>query len=393
MRDVHGFAADGFDGVRAAFAAAVDGPDGDPDAQLAVFQQGRKVVDLWASPDGENAITALFSTAKGAAHLVVAMLVQDGTLKLDQPVSEVWPEFSGFGKEHLTLRELLGHRSGVIGVDGGFTNEELADDRLLAARLAGQRPFWEPWTAYGYHAFVIGALTGEVVRRATGRSIQEHFEERIRAPRGLDFFLGLPESEESRFLPVLPPTRRKGRMRGDTLIGVAFNANAPQVDDMGEFLVGFANTRNTRALGPASSGGVGNARGVAGVYAAAIGDGTTPPLLTGDTIAEFTTPQDAGIDLVTHERNHFALGFEVTSHAYPELGTDSFGHAGATGTQSFADPASGIAYSYVRRRFSTGGGGGAPENTGLIAAVMEAASQGRGGPSAGPAAFFPEVSP
>ncbi|MEV5572734.1 serine hydrolase domain-containing protein [Spirillospora sp. NPDC052269] len=373
MRDAHGFAADGFEGVRAAFAAVVDGPDGDPDAQLAVFQHGRKVVDLWASPTGENAVTALYSTAKGAAHLVVAMLVQDGTLKLDQPVSEVWPEFSGHGKELLTLRELLGHRSGVIGVDGGFTSEELADDRLLAARLAGQRPFWEPGTAYGYHAFVIGALTGEVVRRATGLTIQEHFEERIRAPRELDFFLGLPESEESRFLPVLPPTMRMGRLHSGSLTAIAFNANAPQVDDMGEFLVGFANTRNTRALGPASSGGVGSARGVAGMYAAAIGDATAPPLLTGDTIAEFTTPQDTGTDLVTHERNHFALGFEVFSQRYPELGTDSFGHSGAAGAQSFADPASGIAYSYVRRRFAIGGGGGAPENTGLITAVMNAA--------------------
>ncbi|MFE0878149.1 serine hydrolase [Streptomyces smyrnaeus] len=54
---------------------------------------------------------------------------------------------------------------------------------MTAARLAGQRPFWEPGAAYGYHGFVIGALTGEVVRRVTGRSIQEIYEERIRAAR------------------------------------------------------------------------------------------------------------------------------------------------------------------------------------------------------------------
>ncbi|KAB2363659.1 hypothetical protein F9B16_42700 [Actinomadura montaniterrae] len=34
---------------------------------------------------------------------------------------------------------------------------------------AGQRPHWRPGTAYGYHAFVIGALTGEVVRRPPQR--------------------------------------------------------------------------------------------------------------------------------------------------------------------------------------------------------------------------------
>lgn len=79
--------------------------------------------------------------SKGAAHLVVALLVQDGVLDLDRQVSSYWPEFGAQGKDRLTLRELLAHRSGAVGVDGGFTTGELADDRLIAARLAGQRPF------------------------------------------------------------------------------------------------------------------------------------------------------------------------------------------------------------------------------------------------------------
>ncbi|MGW1430714.1 hypothetical protein [Streptomyces sp. NPDC001108] len=43
------------------------------------------------------------------------------------------------------------------------------------------------------------------------------------------------------------------------------------------------------------------------------------------------------------------------------------------GAQALADPAAGIAYSYTRRRFSFGGGGGAPENHRLIAAVAACA--------------------
>ena len=95
---------------------------------------------------------------------------------------------------------------------------------MVAERLADQRPFWRPGTAFGYHALVIGALTGEVVRRATGRTLQEVYEERVRAPYGLDFFLGLPEALEPRFRSVQPmaPTpeqqarwtrRRRGRTR------------------------------------------------------------------------------------------------------------------------------------------------------------------------------------
>ncbi len=51
----------------------------------------------------------------GAAHLVVAMLVQDGVLNLDQKVSHYRPEFAAEGKGDLLLRDLLAHRSGLVG--------------------------------------------------------------------------------------------------------------------------------------------------------------------------------------------------------------------------------------------------------------------------------------
>ncbi|AJC53218.1 serine hydrolase domain-containing protein [Streptomyces sp. 769] len=175
----HGTVAEGFEGVREAFAKVLGEARVSPEAQLVVQVGGRRVVDLWGGPGtAPDRLTSLYSITKGAAHLVVALLVQDGVLDLDREVASYWPEFGAEGKDRLTLRELLAHRSGVVGVDGGFSTAELADDRLMAERLAGQRPFWEPGTAYGYHAFVIGALTGEVVRRVTGRSIQEIYEER-----------------------------------------------------------------------------------------------------------------------------------------------------------------------------------------------------------------------
>lgn len=372
MAMVHGDVADGFQNVRDEFAAVL--PE-DPGAQLAVYWNGHLVVDLWAGSEVTgDSLLALYSSAKGAAHLVVALLVQEGVLDLDRAVSDDWPEFAAEGKGDLTLRELLAHRSGVIGVDSGFTLDELADDRVLAERLAGQRPFWEPGTAYGYHAWVIGALTGEVVRRVTGRSIQELYEERIRAPYGLDFYLGLPESLEARYVPVQPaPGPRQQVMPSpDSLTGIAFNQHATPPTDMVE----FANTRRVRALGPTSSGGVGSARGLARMYAAAIGGvHGRPALLNPEVIAEFTRTPWTGTDLVTGERDHFLLGFEAQGVRYPFLSPHTFGHSGAVGAQSFADPGSGIAYSYTMRRFVPDGGGGAPENHRLIKAVLHAVTR------------------
>jgi CubicO group peptidase (beta-lactamase class C family) len=192
-QEIHGSVADGFEAVREEFAAFVSGERPDYEGQLCAYVHGRKVVDLWAG-DGAAAdsLYGVFSSTKGAAHLVVALLVQDGVLELDREVAFYWPEFAAEGKGSITLRELLAHRAGLVGTDAGFTLEEAADDRAMAERLAGQRPFWRPGTAFGYHALVIGALTGEVVRRVTGRTLQEQYEERIRAPYGLDFHLGLP---------------------------------------------------------------------------------------------------------------------------------------------------------------------------------------------------------
>jgi CubicO group peptidase (beta-lactamase class C family) len=377
---VQGTVAEGFENVQEEFAA-VAAEEIEPGAQLAAFLNGRQVVDLWAGNGvAGDSLHGLYSCAKGAAHLVVALLVQDDVLNLDATVASYWPEFAAEGKGDLTLRDLLAHRAGLIGVDGGFSAAELADDRLIAQRLAGQRPYWQPGTAYGYHALVIGALTGEVVRRATGQSLQQVYEERIRAPYGLDCYLGLPEALEPRYVdvqPLLPQQRAVAEANApapDSLMGIAFNLNATPPTDLAE----FANTRAVRALGPASAGSVGNARGLAKMYAAAISeiDGR-PPLLKPDTLAQFTKAHSRGVDLVTGERDHFLLGFEAQAVRYPFLGADAFGHSGAVGAQSFADPRSGIAYSYSRRRFSLGGGGGAPENHRLAAAVLRAARRPR----------------
>ncbi|MFD5419750.1 serine hydrolase domain-containing protein [Streptomyces sp. NPDC127069] len=360
----------GWEPVREAFEAFVAAEPHSPEAQLAVRHHGRTVVDLWGGEDIDGGtLSGVFSITKGAAHLVVALLAQEGVLDLDRPVSEYWPEFKGDGKERLTVRQLVAHGSGLIAVDE-FSYELIADDALVAAALARQKPHWEPGTAYGYHAFVIGALTGEVVRRVTGRSIQEVYEERVRAPYGLDLYMGLPAELEGRWKPVLEmlptPAQLEALAAGGPLperMRVAFNMHH------GMDPVTYANHPRVKALGPASAGGVGTARGIAALYAAAISglDGR-PALLEPDTVAEVARLHTPGQDAVVPEADHFGLGFEK-QHA---VGPEAFGHCGAAGANGFADPVTGIAYGYTRRRFGFPGGI-APENGPLTAAVLQVA--------------------
>lgn len=358
---VHGTVAEGFEEVREEFAAFIAEEGGEPGAQLAAFLNGRRVVDLWAGEGVTgDSLTGVYSSAKGAAYLLIALLVQEGALDVDRAVDHYWPEFAAEGKAGITLRGLLTHRAGLVGVDGGFTRDELADDRLIAGRMAGQRPFWKPGSAYGYHAFVVGALVGEVVRRVTGRSIQELYEERIRAPYGLDLYLGLPEALESRYLEVLPrqlTPEQQAELAAcvpspHSIAGIAYNLNAPRPFDPVE----LPNSRKVRALGQASAGGTGNARGLAALYAAAIGgvDGRAP-LLEPGTLAEFSMLHSTGTDLVRGPA-HYALGFEAKGMRYPFLSANAFGHDGTAGSEAFADPQSGVTYGYTRRRCAPGWG-------------------------------------
>ncbi|HWS37987.1 MAG TPA: serine hydrolase domain-containing protein [Actinoplanes sp.] len=349
MTEVYGYTAPGFDAVRTEFSGAVA-----ESAQLAVYRHGELVVDLWTAED--NTLTSVFSVSKGAAFLVVALLVQEGRLELDAPARSLpFP---------LTVRELLGHRAGLVGVAGVLTIEEAADDTVLAARLLRQKPFWEPGTATGYHGRTIGALIDAELRVVTGRSLREWYDERLRNPYGIELFLGLPEDREPDFRPVLPAPGPPFVPEPGSLHDVAF----------GSFdLVDFGNSRAAHAGGQAAAGGVGSARGVARMYAAAIGplDGR-PALLHPETIREFATPYSLGVDLIIGEPDHYALGFENPATTMPWAGPDTLGHSGAAGALGWGDAGSGIAYGYVRRRF------GGPDTSGLAAAVSAAAVSAAG---------------
>ena len=93
----------------------------------------------------------------------------------------------------------------------------IAVDPVVAA-LAAQKPIWEPGTRHGYHALTYGWLAGELVRRVDGRRIGHYLAEEVAGPLGLDFWIGLPESEEPRVVAaraVAAPERARGTRADD----------------------------------------------------------------------------------------------------------------------------------------------------------------------------------
>lgn len=154
-----------------------------------------------------------------------------------------------------------------------------------------------------------------------------------------------------------------------SITGIGYGlSSTPPLDQ-----VAFINTRRVRALGQASAGGVGSARGLAAMYAAAVcGVDGHAPLLKPDTLGEFAMLHSTGGDLVVGPQGQYALGFQAKGLRYPFLSARAFGHDGSAGSEAFADPRSGIAFGYTRRRFSFNWS--YPEHDRLAAAVHHAAA-------------------
>src|SRR3981189_2515234 len=90
-------------------------------AAVAVYRDGRKVVDLWGGFRNGNTQTPwekvplvnLFSTTKGVASLAVAVAASRGLIDYDAKVADYWPEFAQAGKAEVTVRQLLSHQAGL----------------------------------------------------------------------------------------------------------------------------------------------------------------------------------------------------------------------------------------------------------------------------------------
>ncbi|MFF5305435.1 serine hydrolase domain-containing protein [Streptomyces sp. NPDC013161] len=364
--DVNGLVAEGFEPVRDAFVGNFEAR-GDRGAAVTVYRHGHRVVDLWAgtkdvdgtAPWEQGTAQIVRSATKGVAAAALLLLAQRGELDLDAPVGEYWPEYKAAGKDRTLVWHLLAHRAGVPVLDRPLTPVQAADPVLAAEAVAAQAPVWEPGTDHGYHAQTYSWLTGELVRRVTGRSIGAWIADEIAGPVGADVWVGLPASEAGRVGRVAQleaVTSDTGVLRArpkrsvseayanpDSLTRRAFGAITPMPDE---------NDPAYRAAVLPASNGIATADGLARVYASLIGElhgGTR--LFTPETTELARAERSSGPDRVLVISTRFGLGYMLHGSASPLLSEGSFGHPGRGGALGFADPESGIAFGYVTNGF------------------------------------------
>lgn len=327
-------------------------------AALCVQIGGETVVDLWAGvadKDGEQAwhsdtILNLFSCTKPFAAVAALQLVGEGKLDLDAPVAQYWPEFAAAGKERITPRQLLAHTAGLPALREMLPAEALYDWQQMTAALASEQPWWTPGTAHGYAAITYGWLIGELLRRIDERGPGESIVARIAKPLGLDFHVGLADSEFERVAHI---ARKKGDM-GDAAaqrllrcmmsepaaMSTRAFANPPSI-------LTSTNKPEWRRMQQPAANGHGNARALAGFYAGLL-DGR---LLEAEQLNEMTREHACGEDKTLLTPTRFGLGCMLdqadVANATYGIGRKTFGHPGAGGSVGFADPERDLAFGFV----------------------------------------------
>ena len=379
MTAVHGDVDPRFAAVRAAFAENF-ARHGDVGAACAVYHRGRLVVDVWGGladrkanrPWTRDTLALVFSTTKGMTAACVLRLVERGLLDLDAPIARYWPEFAAAGKAAIPVRWGLCHKAGLAAVEGTLTLEQvLAWDPVVAA-IAAQAPNWEPGTRHGYHARSYGWIAGELVRRVTGKTLGRMFADEIAAPLELDFWIGLPESEEPRVAPIIPaPLPADPQVRAmlerfmgpDTLLGRVLSGPS----DLFAYDTRW-NRREFHAAEMPSSNGIGTARAIARMYAALAHEVDGVRLLRPETVALARTVQADGPDAVLGIPTRFGVGFMLPPALSLGAAPTAFGHPGAGGSLGFADPEAELAFGYVMNQMQLGTTGD-PRSQALVEAM------------------------
>jgi len=382
--DLHGSWEPRFAAVREAFADNFR-TRGETGGAVCLVWHGNVVADLWGGRAGpgrpwrQDTLVNVFSVGKGLIAACVARLMGERRLDADAPVARYWPEFGAAGKAAVTLRQVLSHQAGLPALRAPLPDGSALDWARMTSTLAAEAPWWPPGSGHGYHVNTFGFLAGEVVRRATGKTVGAVLREDIAGPLGADVHIGLAAAEHGRVAefawpePTVPPEGRPPSSPptspplADQRRMIA-NAYANPADLSG---IGLVNTAAWRAAEVPSANAHATAAGVARVYAALAAGGTLGGVRVVDpsALADAVTEHVYGSDLVLQRPSRFGLGFQLTQPERPlGPGPRAFGHFGAGGSLGFCDPDAGVAFAYVTGQM--GPRWQNPRNRALIDAVF-----------------------
>lgn len=321
-----------------------------PSCQLALAKDGELVAFETFGDATPSSRYVIFSCTKGIIAGAMWLLIGEGKLDPSQNVADLIPEFASNGKDVVTVEQVMTHTAGFPRAP---MNPRLWNDRQARLeKLAQWRLNWEPGTKSEYHPTSAHWVLAEVIARVSGMDHRDFVRQRIADALGLSKLrVGVPPEEQGDVAKLELSGEPPSPDELEALFGVRELPVGEVTDDA---LMSF-NAPEALAAGVPGGGGVSTAADVALYYQAllrnpgdlwdpkVLADGTghvrnrLPELLFGGVPAMRTL----GLIVAGDDGKGVRRGFGATTSPR------TFGHNGAGGQVAWADPETGLSFSYV----------------------------------------------
>src|ERR1700723_1414957 len=239
----------------------------------------------------------------------IMKLVEEGRIRLGDPVATYLPDFAQNGKKDITIRDLLTHYSGMapdLDLKSAWSGREMAYEMAMS-----EKPINPPGSQFVYSDINFETL-GFLVEKITGQTLNEFARANIFVPLGMKHTRFLPPKE---WVPRIAPT---------------------QYDEQGQMLRGVVHDPTARRMG-----------GVAG-HAGLFSTADDMSLFAEDLLSGFTVLSQSAVNKMTSPEQPPSatalrgLGWDIDSPFSTNRGellpVGSFGHTGFTGTSLWIDP-------------------------------------------------------
>jgi uncharacterized protein YbbC (DUF1343 family) len=271
---------------------------------------GSRSLEPTREPMSGDTIFDLASLTKCIATTTSIMkLIQDGKVRLNDPVTAYLPKFGQNGKQDITIRELMTHYSGLppdLDLQSPWKGRDTAFEMAMQEKLANP-----PGSRFVYSDINFEVL-GFIVEEVSGMPLSDYASQNIFAPLGM---------RHTRFLPP------------DTWV----RQIAPtQFDEQGQMLRGVVHDPTARRMGGvAGHAGLFSTADDLAKFAQNLLNGFK--VLDRDTVTKMSTPQQPA-----NAPSLRGLGWDIDSPFASNRGellpVGSFGHTGFTGTSLWIDP-------------------------------------------------------
>ena len=321
-----------------------------PAAQLAIAREGEVVLQQSYGSAQDDSLICVFSATKAITSAAAWLLFQQGELAEEERVADIVPEFATKDKDYITVGQLFSHTAGFP--HAPFAPLDWDDKDKRYARFAKWWLNWDPGSRFEYHASSSMWIIAEIIERRSGETYRDFVRSQVIEPLQLqDLYVGLPTPQNPRALPCV--------YVGEAMTPQEYKdlgMRVPPETEVTESAILSFNTPEVRAVGVPGGGAFATASAMTLFYQALLhGSNTHASPWSMQTLLDARRVRSGDFtDLLFKKPANRALGLIISgdkSRNFRGFGKtnspEAFGHNGAGGQLVWADPATGISFTYL----------------------------------------------